>query len=169
MTAAQLNEQLRDNMLETMPAKALEQHGFFTTLSENKIVARTSGKSHRVNTSQNTTSTSYTDLGTAGPSVTVETGSTAFVFISGRVSNSGLASSTYMSFQVTGATTDTSSATMDDRALILDGVAANSGWRIGTWDLLKNLVPGENTFTAKYKVGSGTGTFYYRQIAVWPL
>jgi hypothetical protein len=32
-----------------------------------------------------------------------------------------------------------------------------------------DLTPGSNTFTAKYRVASGTGTFLSRRIVVFPL
>jgi len=165
LTAAQLNTHLRDNMLETMPAKALTEGSIFVTSAANSIVERQIVTA-RVATSQGTSSTSYTDLGTVGPAVTVTTGTGAIVFHSCQVQNSSTGFSS-MSWAISGATTR---AALDGTAIRHDGISGGNPWKVGSTDfLLAVLTPGSNTFTAKYKAESGfTATFADRFICVIP-
>lgn len=164
-TAAQLNAQIRDNLLETMPAKATAVGSIFTGTGVNTIAERFVDMA-RVDTSQTTSSTSYVDLATAGPSVSVTTGTTAFVFTSCHLSNSVLDGYAYMSWAVSGAS---SIAANDPVALVNGAVNATQVVSGGMVDVVTNLTPGVNTFTAKYRVDTGTGTFLRRILAVLPL
>lgn len=124
-------------------------------------VVSASGASN--NSNDTTTGTSYGNLsGGASPSVTVTTGTTALVFISAEMVNSG-ANFCRMSFEVSGA----SSVSADDTRSI-ESHGTNE-LRLGTAVLLTSLTAGSNTFTAKYRVTGGTGTFDDRSIAVVPL
>ena len=116
----------------------------------------------QVLTSQTTTSTSYTDLATAGPAVTVTTGTSALVIITAYLQNSG-GNLTYASFAVSGATT---SAATDDR--LIAQTTAN-GMVCSRPQKITGLTAGSNTFTMKYRVAAGTGTYAYRDIVVIPL
>ena len=163
-TAAQFNQYIRDNLNETAPAKATGASGYFVGSGVNSIVERrvVSGSNLASGT---TTSTTYTDLtGTAvGPSVTLETGPYALVIVRGSLENSG-AGSARMSYDITGAH---SQAAADNRSVHVFGVA---GVNVGAAEvaLLSAMTPGINTFTAKYRVSSGTGTFSSRRIMVMP-
>lgn len=164
-TASQLNAQLRDNLLETMPAKATSVGSIFVGTGVNSISERFVDMA-KVNTLETTSSTSYTNLATVGPSVTLTTGTSAFVFHGCHLHNNTLDEYAYMSWAVSGATTIAAS---DGVALIigaLTGTQTNSG---GMVDIVTNLTPGVNTFTAKYRVSAGTGTFIRRNIAVIPI
>jgi hypothetical protein len=118
-----------------------------------------------VNTQQNTSSNSYTDLTTAGPSVTVTTGNRALVIVTGQIQNSTASSQNFMSFEVSGATTI---AAADEVAVAnLYGAAST----VDTYPRMSaasyvTLTPGSNTFTAKYRASGGTGFFRNRQIFV---
>lgn len=126
-------------------------------------------------TSQTTTSTSYTDLATAGPSVTLTTGTSAIVSVSCIASNNQANANaesgvTYMGFAVSGASTVTAA---DARAGFGPQIhTSHSQNRSGTF-LVTGLTAGSNTFTAKYRVGgalaTGTGTFSNRHITVLAL
>ena len=111
-----------------------------------------------INTAENTTSTSYTDLTTAGPAVTVTTGTKALVIITSELSHSatGVARA---SFAVSGATTQ---AANDDYDLHSQGDLTD---RFSSASYV-TLTAGSNTFTMKYRVNSGTGYFSDRQIFV---
>src|SRR5215203_5906042 len=89
VTAAQLNAQIRDNMLETAPAKSTggswPQH--FVVVNTNSIGAREI-KDNNVGGSDTTTQTSYVNLATTGPTVTMTTGTFALVFTNSRIKNS---------------------------------------------------------------------------------
>lgn len=115
-----------------------------------------------IDTNQTTTSTSYVDLTTAGPSVTLTTGTSAIVFISAVQRNDGGAGN-YVSVAVSGATT---LAASDGNALYTNQDGAQQ--RIGgaVMKKLTGLTAGSNTFTLKYRVTANTGYFYNRSIAV---
>ena len=108
----------------------------------------------RVETNQFTGSTSYTDLTTSGPAVTVTTGTKALVIVSSRIYSQTSSSTAYMSFAVSGATT---TAASDDVALRVaqSSQTANQAFRMSAASVA-TLTAGSNTFTAKYKWdGSG--------------
>lgn len=119
-----------------------------------------------VATSESTTSTSYTDLTTSGPAVTVTVGAsgTAMVIITAKITVPGSTAITAMSFAVSGASTVSAS---DARALFIDRSSENQ--RSSTVMFLTGLTAGSNTFTAKYRSTLGnTGTFADRDITVIP-
>lgn len=111
--------------------------------------------------------TAYADLATAGPAVTVETGTKALIVVSCLQQAQSTACIGYMSFAISG---DTTLAAGNARA----ATTANSsgvGW-IETAQLqvyYTSLTAGDNTFTAKYATSNnGTGvTFSSRTITVW--
>lgn len=132
-------------------------------------IAPADGDSATVATSQTTTSTSYTDLSTAGPSVTVYVGSSGKVLISltARASNSSTATGTKMGFTASGANT---LAADDTRALVVAGTTPTGlSDRSSFTYIITGLNEGRTTFTSKYAVTSGTGTFLDRNISVMPL
>lgn len=173
-TAAQFNTHIRDNLLETEPAKATTLWNYFVTTGANSITTRASVNA-RVLTQQSTSSTSYTDLATVGPSVTVTTGTRAIVFIQAGVNSTSTDSASYFSVAISGATTIAES---DTWACIMDGTQGNFNFSGNPKDqhnrrqvvrLFSSLNAGSNTFTMKYKVGSATGHFHNREIIVLPL
>jgi len=161
-TAAQFNTFLRDNLNETAPAKATTVGAHFAVSGTNEIAERISASS-TVLTSEATTSTTYDNLTTNGPSVSVETGAFALVIVHGSAGNSGTGSAR-MSYEISGATSD---GPADNRGI---GVLGSAGVSItaSAVALHTGLTPGTNTFTAKYRVSSGTGTFNSRRILVMP-
>lgn len=162
-TAAQFNTFLRDNLNETAPAKATTSGAHFAVSGTNEISERIS-TGGSVLTQETTTSTTYADLTTPGPEVTVTTGPAALVIVHGTMENSG-AGSSRMAYEVSGAT---SIAGADNRGVGVYGVAG-TGITASGMALHTDLTPGSNTFTAKYRVSSGTGTFLSRRIVVFPL
>lgn len=116
-------------------------------------------------TKQSTTSTSFTDLSTVGPSVTVTTGTKALVMWSCVVDNNSADRGTYTSFAVSGATTLAATA---DYQTDLTGSSANRPYiTVARSVLLTGLTAGSNTFTVKYATeASTTGNFSKRYIAV---
>lgn len=118
-------------------------------------------------TVETTTSTTYTDLATVGPAVTLTTGANALVIVTASLSNSGSAVSNFnlMGYAVSGASTV---AATDNTALSATSNPANSETQMSMATVV-GLTAGSNTFTAKYKVGAGTGSFSRRVITVIPL
>jgi hypothetical protein len=160
-TAAQFNQFIRDNLNETAPAKATTAGSHFAGTGLNSIAERIA-ETEIVATSETTTSNSYTDLATVGPTVTVTTGPYAIVFLYNSNVNSTTVTS-LMSFEVSGAS---SIAAADNNSI---GIAGTTGSREGAAFLVTTLTAGSNTFRCKYRVGSGTGTYADRRITVFPL
>ena len=115
-----------------------------------------------VATSQTTTSTSFTDLATS-QAVTITTGTKALVLLTSQFASSPASSSARMGFAVSGATTVAAS---DDYAICW--ALGNSGdfGKYGGHFYVTGLTAGSNTFTAKFRMGGGTGTFTGRFITV---
>lgn len=163
-TAAQFNTHVRDNLLETAPAKATTSGSHFTVSSTNQIAQRLI-TSARVDTQQATSSTTYTDLATVGPSVTVATGTRALVAINASCSTSADNTAGAASVAVSGATTI---AANDSWCIFTDGLVAGNFFRAGISTLFTTLNAGNNTFTMQYKAGSTTATYQLREIVVMP-
>lgn len=167
-TAAQFNTHVRDNLLETAPAKASVTGRLIVTTGANSIAEREC-KQHTVNTSQTTTSSSFTDLSTVGPTVTVTTGTKAICWASAQMANSLANVVTQMSVAVSGASSISADNTRD---LYNDGLGAGNANRASVaimFDDSDGLTAGSNTFTMKYRVNTGTGTFYDRNLIVMAL
>lgn len=162
-TAAQFNTFIRDNLNETAPAKASTSGAHFAVSGTNEISERISATAS-VLVSETTTSTTYDDIAALGPTVTCDTGPNAIVAVHGAMDNSG-SGSARMSYEVTGAS---SIAPADNKGIGVYGVAG-AGIVASCVVLHTDLTPGSNTFTCKYRVASGTGTFGSRRIVVFPL
>lgn len=126
-------------------------------------------------TSQTTTSTSYTDLSTSGPSVTLTTGTEAIIAVSARTSNNQANANAdsgrcYVGFAVSGSSTVSAS---DNYAAFQNQIHTSHEQNTSGVFYLSGLTAGSNTFTLKYRVGgalaSGTGTFSARHISVFAL
>jgi hypothetical protein len=164
LTAAQWNASVRDNFLETAPAKATAAGQYFVSTAANALAARTPGAA-TVSGSETTTNTTYADLTTSGPNITVTTGTQALVFISSRIGNSTATATSYASWQCTGATT----VAVDDRfAVEFQPEGASRNMRATAALLVTGMTPGSTTFGMRYRVTAGTGTYGYRQISVLP-
>jgi hypothetical protein len=150
----------------TYPVGSLLTSTLMNRISGNlaDLDARSRPSSGGVLTSETTTSTSYADLATVGPFVTLVTGVAAMVVLSALVQTTGAGVTPRMAFAISGATTvpatDTWCINIDSSAV----VNAQTSFAV----LVTGLNAGSNTFTAKYKVGSGTGTFVDRGLMVWP-
>lgn len=163
LNAAEYNMYVRDNLLETHAAKATSGNrgAWFCGTGPNAGAERMCAE-NEVLTSQSSSSTSYVNLSTVGPTVTVNTGERALVFLYCFHDNSLSNWSSYMSYAVSGATTVAAS---DDTALRRQG---NTNMQDMTVHLAMGLTPGSNTFQAKYRVAGGTGTWAVRRLIVMP-
>lgn len=159
-TAAQFNQFVRDNLNETAPAKATTAGTHFAATGLNSIAERTLAAALE-GANEGTASTVYTNLATAGPAVTVTTGPVAVVMLYASIINSA-ANASFMSFEVTGAT---SLGPTDNFAV---GNTGTSPVRASAAFIVGGLTPGSNTFTTRYRAAAGTGTFDDRRIAVIP-
>lgn len=165
-TAAQFNTHVRDNLLETAPAKATTANGFFVATGANAIVQRLPAGA-RVDTDETRSSTTYGDLATIGPAVTVTTGTKALVLITAQLINDTAAGHALASFEVSGAT---SVAAGDGNSVTFEQPPATAGQSVTCARArLINLTPGSNTFTMKYRaLVAGTASFSRREIVVIP-
>lgn len=163
-TAAQFNTHVRDNLNETAPAKATAAGQIFVATGVNSLAARTPSRA-RVDTSETTSSSSFGDLATVGPAVTVTTGTTALVIVTAAISNNTANVVLLVSFTVSGATSFTADNTV---RICRDGMAANTLVRYSAATLFP-LTAGSNTFTMKYNTQAATtATFSMREIIVIP-
>ena len=132
--------------------------------------AITAVASASVLTSQTTTSTSYTDLATAGPSVTLTTGTEAIVTISAILGQGVDSGATFHAgVAVSGASTIAAS---DSYSLFLNGddfTSSSGNVSLSTTFKLTGLTAGSNTFTMKYKCSTGTARFENRHITVFAI
>ncbi len=127
-------------------------------------------KTATVVTSQTTSSTTYGDLPTAGPAVTVDTGTSAIVSLNAQMSNNTAGGWALMSFTVTGASSISAS---DDRTVGFEQSSATTAqdMQASSTFVITGLTAGSNIFTAKYRTlnAAHTATFLRRNITVIPL
>ena len=113
--------------------------------------------------SQTTTSTTFTDLATVGPSVTLSTGTTALVQLSALMTGSATSVYAIQAVEVSGASTiaatDLRSTFVQSPSGIYQGMAGRS-------IVIGGLTAGTNTFTIKYRTTAGTATFEARELFV---
>jgi hypothetical protein len=123
-----------------------------------------------VDTSQSTTSTSFTDLSTAGPAVTVTIGANgiALVTLTALTDSATVGNRKDMAFAVSGANTIAVNTNMMLRTSTSSG---GSSIFCSSTFLMTGLNAGSTTFTAKYRRGGGDGSsiFANRTISVVPL
>jgi hypothetical protein len=162
-TAAQFNTFVRDNLNETAPAKATTEGRYFVAGGPNSISER-AWDTDIINTIESTNSTSYTDLTTTGPSVTLTTGTSAFVFVTAQLVCDTSGQTARTTFAVSGATTR---AELDSEAMLNLRVATGNDQRSSVLSGVGGLTPGSNTFTMKYRTsGASISTFGNRRILV---
>lgn len=123
-----------------------------------------------VATSQTTTSSSYADLGTVGPTVTATIGANglALVVVHGWTTGTIATANQFIGFAISGATTVAASDQFAAEHRISDTATGYNNQLSATF-LVTGLTPGSNTFTSKYKTNAGTATFFDRKITVIPL
>ena len=116
-------------------------------------------------TDQTTTSTTYADLATVGPTVTVTIGSSGQALVSvaaGIYTGSSIKS---VGVNITGATTRAPS--VGGNTLRKDDAPFTTKSNITYIET--GLNPGSTTFTMKYNVSGGTANFFDRILSVVPL
>jgi hypothetical protein len=116
-----------------------------------------------VATAQTTSSTSYADLATVGPAVTLVTGTSAIITVCTQTTADAAASSR-IGYAVSGASTI--AATDTTAAVLVVSAAGVPNLTISTTQIITGLTAGTNVFTAKYKVSASTATFTNRSITV---
>lgn len=163
LSAAQWNASVRDNLNETAPAKATVGGRLIVTDGLNAIVER-QFLGDLVETSQTTTSTTYTNLTTAGPLVEVTASTQVMTWHNAAQANSTTGAECWSSIEFYGATT---SAAIDARAMLTQATA-NYEIRAGVCTL-NAVSSGLTTVRMQYRVSAGTGTFRRRRMTVLAL
>lgn len=163
LTAAFWNQQVRDNMLEAGPSKITVANAILVSTAANTLAERVPSETELA-IQETTASTTYTDLATGGPGVTVTTGTKALVIVHCALKNSAAGNQTFMSWGVTGAST----IAADDGHAVRTAVAEFQEFSAANLASV-GLNAGVNTFTAKYRVSAGTGTYSNRRLIVIPL
>lgn len=167
-TASAFNTHVRDNLNETAPAKATTDGSIFTVTAANSINDAPMLQS-TVAASETTTSTTFANLTTVGPSVTVSVNTAATVIFGCQMSNSSVDTTALMSVGIYDVDTGSElTAPSDTWCQQNDGSPANSVERGMVAHRFTGLTSGSYTFQAKYRVGAGTGAFSERYLFVIP-
>ena len=161
-TAAQFNTHVRDNLNETGPAKATTAGRIFVATGSNAIAERAI-ESATVATNESSASTSYVDIATTGPSVTLTTGTRALVIVTAQMHNGTADTECRAGFAVSGASTVAAS---DTTALRTTSATTFDAYRASCITHQTGLTAGSNTFKMQYCVSAGTGQFQNRHIVV---
>ena len=118
----------------------------------------------RVETDQDTTSGTYTDLTTAGPAVTLTTGTKVLVIVGCFHYGDTTDKYAYASYAISGSTT---SAASDDYAVSTRMINAAFNASAASVASVRTVTAGSNTFTMKYRVTTSSNAhFINRQIIV---
>jgi hypothetical protein len=163
-SAAQFNQFVRDNLNETGPAKVSASGQILVSTGANALAAR-SPSSASVIATETTATTTYTNLSTTGPAVTVTTGTRAFVFAGARLWNNNASFSAVASVDVSGASSVAAGDDWSLSNLSVNYIHASIG------HLFTGLTAGSNIFTMKYRTtnAAGTANFASRELLVIPL
>jgi hypothetical protein len=162
LTAAQLNTNVRDDLNETSPAKATAASRWFPGIGANDVRERAIlGDS--IVTSESTTSTSYTNLASWGPTVTLTTSTYALVWINAHLQTNTAGAVTYASYEVTGASSISAS---DVWCCRMQASGTNDDQRAGIAHYQNAITAGSNSFRMMYRTTAGTASFASRHILV---
>lgn len=165
-TAAQFNQHVRDNLNTTAPAVATTAGRIIVTTAANVVTERDSQVAF-IGTDESTATTTYVDLATVGPAITVTTGTKAVVAIGGGASNNTIGLASRIAATISGAT---SIAANDSDSFLIESGNVSDHFQ-GTWVYITTaLNSGSNTFTAKYRTsaGGGVSSFDNRLVMVLP-
>lgn len=169
LTASQVNAFIRDNLNETMPARASQPGSLFVTSGTGEIAERVLVQNEDTD-AVDITATSFDDpaTGTPGPSVTALTGTRALVGYRATLQIKSDTARIEMSYAVSGAS-EIEASTTRSTGYSVSNSASGYTHRMGVVDMATEMEPGLNTFTLKYNVSSGTGTADDRRLWVLPL
>lgn len=132
-----------------------------------KVNLISSANDQYIFTDESTTSTSFIDLATVGPVVTVTVGQSGCVvaWISCGIYGT-TAANKYVSVSASGANTFTAASRVEEGLRSTDSTfVGNTGRQM----FFSGLTPGVTTFKMQYKTIGGTGNFFSRRLTVIPL
>ena len=134
-----------------------------TTIYNGSVWVCTTPVGSEILTNQTTSSTSFTDLATAGPSVTLVTGTTALVAFNTFMNLDPANEAAYISIAISGASTIAAS---NDIAAEFYVPSTTAQGTIGKTLIIGGLTAGTNTFKMQYRVNTGTVEFLRRELVV---
>lgn len=162
LTAAQMNT-LSGDLNETAAAKATAAGQTIVTTAANTLAARTIGHANITVGDQNTTSTSYVDLLTTGPSTTITTGTTVMTVMSMTMTSDTVGGYAEALIQWNGTTFSTFS-------LRMVSAIANAKQNLTRVAWESTLTPGSNTFKIMYRAQvTGNAIFNARDLIILPI
>lgn len=174
LTAAQLNIHLRDNLNEMAPSKISAANHYIVSTGRHTIAQRKPQVRYHVET-VTTKSQEYTDTERFGPEVTTRVAAGALVMISAQMANSVAGGFSIIGFRVSTPPEDEEDAEgteihapTDERSLLFESQSANQDRSSGYTTFIGVPEPANYTFTLKYRVTAGTGTFLQRYLIVLP-
>lgn len=165
LTASIFNVSIRDNLNATATGVSTTSGRIIVTTAANAVAERNPSVAFTT-TSETTTSTSYVNLATVGPTVTVTTGTKSLVIFGAAMSNNTAGQGARCAVDLSGATT---SAASDTNSYLVESGNAGDGYQ-GSWVTVYTPInAGSNTWQLKYRlVGLGTATFSNRLMAIVP-
>lgn len=165
VTAAMWNTFVRDNLNACAVALGTTAGRIFCATAANAMAERVPD-SALVATGQTTTSTTYVNLATTGPTVTQTVGVKAMGAWGAIMSNNTAGSGARMAIDISGANTQAAS---DTNSFLIESGNANDAFQ-GMWTtVFSPLTAGSTTFQAKYRVvGAGTASFTSRIVSLIP-
>lgn len=177
LTAATMNQQVRDNFLEMEVADATKIGSLFISTGANALGERVPG-SQAITSHGSTTSTVYTDLttGGVGPTVSVTIGTAMIVILTCQLYNTTSSTWARMSYTMTGSSSFTAA---DARSIGVqkkrEGALSGTVESVDTFEqgslvtMHTGLTAGDVTVVAKYNASSGSAHFQVRRLMVIPL
>lgn len=165
-TAANWNTYIRDNLNATgvgLMTSGIGRH--MGTTGTNGIAERTSSV-NSVATLQSTTSTTFADLLTTGPALTITTGVNCLVSFGAMALNTTAGLGARVAPALSGATTQAAS---DTNSTCMESGNASDSFQFTWCTVYAGITAGSNTWTLKYRaVGGGTATYSNRWLALVP-
>lgn len=161
-TAAQFNQYVRDNLNELAVAKATQVSSLFASTGPNAIVERVPTAAFTAGSST-TAATAYGNLADAvTTSVTVAHGTRAFVSVFSHFASSVAGNRSHVGFEISGSTVVAAGDSKSINTILTGSTRFGASWT------QIDMTAGTSTFTLRYRVTAGTGTFSNRRIAVIP-
>lgn len=129
-------------------------------------VAKAGVQFQAVAATESTTSATYVDLTTVGPSVTVNVGAAGrlLILLAATAYNSTANGSNPVSVALSGANT---LAAADTHAVVFASPNTTLGFAQTEFLILTGLAAGSTTVTVKYRAGGGTSTYSQRRVAAF--
>jgi hypothetical protein len=164
--AGNWNVHFRDNMLASGVGVLTSGAGRHIATTGTNAVAERTGNVGTVPATQTAISTTFVDLLTPGPAVTVASGPKALISFGADIQNSQAGQGGRVGVAVSGATTIAAS---DTTSVLAESGNVNDRFQFSLVTAI-DVNTGNNTFTLKYRlVGLGGAIFGNRWLAVVPL